>query len=412
MRQDTIAVHAGRADFDLLGVHAPPLDLSTTYPIRDIQLAIESVEAIARGEQPAVNPIYARLHNPTVARFESALARLEGAEAAVAFASGMAAISAVLLAARDRGAHVVGVRPIYGTTDHLLTSGLLGTEVTWASASTIGAAIRPDTGLVVIETPANPTLELIDIADAASQAGDVPLLVDSTFATPVLQQPLALGAQLVVHSATKFLGGHGDVLAGIVATSERWATKLRQVRMATGGVLHPLAAYLLHRGLPTLPVRVRQAQATAGLLASRMLRHPGVSRVAYPGLPGQDPRGLVGRQMEGPGAMVALELVGGRTEAERMLESLELITHAVSLGATDTLIQCPAALTHHVVDPAARGASGVSEGLLRLSVGLEDVEDLWADLAQAIERATGTGPTVAPFTQVGSERSPSAVARA
>lgn len=392
MRLHTRAVHAGREEFTELGVHAPPLDLSTTYPVRDTADAVAALEAMVEGRAgPDHNAVYSRLHNPTVARTERALARLEGAEAAVCFASGMAALTAALLAAQARGRHVVAVRPLYGTSDHLLASGLLGSEVTWAEPDTVARAIRPDTGLVVIETPANPTLDLVDIAAVVRHAGTVPVLVDSTFATPVLQQPLALGAAMVLHSATKFLGGHGDVLAGVIMTSEALAAPLRQVRLVTGSVLHPLAAYLLHRGLPTLPLRVERAQATAAELARRLAGHPAVAAVRYPGLPGQDPRRLVGRQMCGTGTLLAFEPEGGRPAAERMLAALRLITHAVSLGSTDTLIQCPDALTHHVVDPEARSATGISRGLLRLSVGLEDVEDLWEDLDRALTvAASGT----------------------
>jgi methionine-gamma-lyase len=203
----------------------------------------------------------------------------------------------------------------------------------------------------------------------------------------VLQQPLRHGAALVLHSATKFLAGHGDVVAGIVACSEAWAARLRQVRIATGAILHPLAGYLLHRGLCTLPVRVRGAQAGARVLAERLAAHPSVTRAMWPGLPGADPRGLIGRQMSGPGAVLAFEVVGGFPAARRLLSAVRLMTPAVSLGSVDTLIQHPAGLTHRLVDPAARAATGISAGLLRVSVGLEDPEDLWADLSAALDAA-------------------------
>ncbi|HLT45764.1 MAG TPA: PLP-dependent aspartate aminotransferase family protein [Rubricoccaceae bacterium] len=383
---DTLAVHAGRDDLAALGVHALPVDLSTTYPIADLGAAVESLDALTAGEATAPNPVYARLLNPTVARFEQALAALEGTEAAVAFASGMAALAACVLAARSpEKNHVVGVRPIYGSTDRLLSSGMLGVDVTWTDADGVAAAVRPDTALVLIETPVNPTLELQDVAAAAEAAGDVPLLVDSTFASPVLQRPAALGATLVMHSATKFIGGHGDVLAGVVACPEAWAKRLRAVRVFTGGVLHPLAAYLLHRGLTTLPLRVRRAQETASLLAGRLAVHPAVVRVLYPGIEGGDPRGLLGRQMAGPGPMLSFDL-GTYGAAEALMRRLRLVTPAVSLGSVDTLIQHPAGLTQRVVSDATRASGGVSPGLLRMSVGLEAAEDLWADLAQALDR--------------------------
>ncbi len=219
-------------------------------------------------------------------------------------------------------------------------------------------------------------------------------MVDSTFASPVLQQPARLGAALVMHSATKFIGGHGDVLAGVIACSDAWAAKLRIVRILTGAVVHPLAAYLLHRGLPTLPLRVRQAQASATLLAERLDAHAGVGRVYHPSRPGRDPRGLVGTQMSGPGAMLAFEVLGSDglatgdaafNAADTFLQALRLATPAVSLGSTDTLAQHPAGLTQRVQSGAA---GAITPGLVRVSVGLEDAEDLWADMAQALDAAT------------------------
>ena len=380
----TNAVHAGRDDLGELGVHALPLDLSTTNPLTSLAEANRSLDTMAHGGRPQGSSVYARLHNPTVDRFEEALARLEGADEAVAFSSGMAAMTACLLAAREHGDHVVAIRPLYGGTDHLLASGLLGMEVSWSSPEGVADAIRSDTALVILETPGNPTLDLIDIEMVVKQARGIPVLVDSTFATPVLQRPLEHGAWIVLHSATKFLGGHGDVIAGVVATDEKWAAALRRVRVVTGGILHPLAAYLLHRGLQTLPVRVEAAQRSASEIVHRLQNHPAIERVLFPGLPAADPLGLVGRQMDGPGAIVAFEVKGGRGAAETVLEQVRLMTPAVSLGSTDTLIQHPAALTHHVVDPQARECCGISHGLLRISVGLEDVDDLWADLDRAL----------------------------
>ncbi|MGP4092221.1 PLP-dependent transferase, partial [Streptomyces sp. KR55] len=207
----TEAVHAGRDDLARQGLHAPPIDLSTTYPSYDSRGEAARIDAFAAtGAEPDGAPVYARLGNPTVARFETALARLEGTEAAVAFASGMAALSAVLLVRGSMGLrHVVAVRPLYGCSDHLLTAGLLGSEVTWTDPAGIADALRPDTGLVMVESPANPTLAELDLRAVAHACGSVPLLADNTFATPVLQRPAEQGARLVLHSATKYLGGHG-----------------------------------------------------------------------------------------------------------------------------------------------------------------------------------------------------------
>jgi cystathionine beta-lyase/cystathionine gamma-synthase len=377
---DTRAVHAGRDDLAALGVHVPPIDLSTTYPLPGIDTGGASYDELAQGRGPdGGSLVYQRLWNPNVARFEDALAELEQTDGAVAFGSGMAALTASLLATVAAGRpHVIAVRPLYGGTDHLLSTGLLGTTVTYAEPAGVAAAIRPDTGLVIVETPANPTVDLVDIRYVATAAGDVPVLVDNTFATPVLQQPARHGASLVLHSATKYLGGHGDVMGGVVAAGVEWVGRLRQIRAVTGGLLHPMAAYELHRGLQTLPVRVRAQQATAIKVADWLSAQPSVDRAYYPGL--NDPAGLIGRQQAGPGAVLAFTVSGGYDAASRVVSRLKLITHAVSLGGVDTLIQHPAALTHRLVAPEAKP----TEALLRLSLGLEDPEDLTTDLAQAL----------------------------
>ncbi|MEU6388224.1 PLP-dependent transferase [Streptomyces sp. NPDC046939] len=364
----TEAVHAGREDLAALGLHAAPIDLSTTYPSADSRAEAARVDLFAaHGVVDDGPPVYGRLGNPTVARFETALARLEGSDTAVAFASGMAALTAVLLARIAAGLrHVVAIRPLYGCSDHLLTAGALGSEVTWTDPAGVADAIRPDTGLVMVESPANPTLAEVDLRALVHACGSIPLLVDNTFATPVLQRPLESGARLVLHSATKYLGGHGDVLGGVVACDELFARELRKVRFATGGVLHPLAGYLLLRGLATLPVRVRAASATAAELARRLAADPRVTRVHYPRI---------------GGAMIAFEVAG---DPHAVIAGVGLITPAVSLGSVDSLIQHPASISHRVVDADDRRAAGVDDKLLRLSVGLEDAEDLWADLDQAL----------------------------
>ena len=384
----TEAVHAGRADLRDRGVHAPPIDLSTTYPFQDLDDAAESLDALAHGTADAEESVYARLHNPTVARCENAVAELEDAAHGVAFGSGMAAVTASLLAAAMDNRHVVAVRPCYGTTDHLLSSGLLGIDVTWTAPTDIGDAVRDDTALILVETPANPTLTLIDLAAVVEQAGSVPVLVDSTFAPPVLQRPLDHGATLSLHSATKFLGGHGDVMGGVVSTNDAdWAQRLRQVRVMTGALLHPMAAYLIHRSLPTLPARVERAQTTAQTLAHRLDAHSSLSAVHYPGLQASP---LLGSQMSGPGTMISFD-VGDSDTARGVLKNTDCITPAVSLGAVDSLIQHPASLTHGVVDAEAREQNGITPGLLRLSVGLEDPDDLWRDLSSALDAARPSG---------------------
>lgn len=391
----TRAVHAGKSDLTDLGVHTMPIDLSTTNPLTSIEAGRNAYDAYAAGEPRAdgMTALYRRAWSPTVARFEEAMAELEGfvpdgpdlPTEALAFASGMAASTAVVLSRVAAGLpHVVAVRPLYGGTDALLASGVLGSEVTFTEPDGIAEALTERTGLVVLESPSNPTLDLRDIAQVVRTAGDVPVMVDNTFATPLLQRPLVLGATFSVHSATKYIGGHGDAMGGVVVTTPEQARALRPLRTVTGGVLDPFSAYLLHRGLATLPVRLRAQQEAAGRIADHLAARDDLEGVHYPGLPGADPLGLIGHQMDGPGAMLAFD-VGSFARAERVCSALTLITHAVSLGGVDTLIEHPAALTHRVVADEAQPG----EGILRVSVGLEAADDLIADLQQALDRSSG-----------------------
>jgi cystathionine gamma-synthase/methionine-gamma-lyase len=399
---DTRAVHGGRDDLTTLGVHVPPIDLSTTYPVDDVERGGAAYEHLAGGgaHTEGESCVYQRLWNPTVARFEVALAELERAEAAVAFASGMAAFTACLLATVAAGKpHIIAIRPLYGGSDHLLAGGLLGTQVSWATPQTAGQFVRPDTGLVVVETPANPTLDLVDLADLADRVGGIPVLVDNTFATPVLQQPLEHKATLVLHSASKYIGGHGDVMGGVVAADSEWVERLRRVRAITGALLYPRAAYELHRGLQTLGTRVRAQQAGAEKVAEWLTASPVVERVHYPGLPDGDPNALVGRQQAGPGAILAISLAGGYAAAAEVARSCRLFVHAVSLGGVDSLIQHPAALTHRPVGVDAKP----SASLLRLSIGLEDPADLIADLSAALDAAGKAQTDDAPAVEHRSE---------
>ncbi len=374
------------------GSHVPVIDLSTTNPLASVESGGDSYENLATGGEliPGDSAVYQRLWQPGVARFEQALSALEGTAGTVAFSTGMAALSAVLMASVAAGRpHIVALRPLYGGTDHVLDTGLLGTTVTWVDAHGVAAAIREDTGLVILESPANPTLELTDIQAVTDAAGAVPVLVDNTFATPVLQRPLESGATLVLHSATKYLGGHGDVMGGTVSGPSEWMVRLRQVRALTGGLLHPFAAYLLHRGLRTLPVRVRAQQETAGEVARRLEGHPALARVLYPGLPGQDPQRLIPRQSAGAGSLIALDLAGGFDAAVAFTESCRLIGHAVSLGGVDSLVQHPASLTHRPVAASAKPGAGI----VRISIGLEHADDLTADILQALDAVVPAVPS-------------------
>ena len=391
MSADTRAVHAGRRDLGgpaTRWAHVPPIDRSSTSALPGVLAGGDAYETLATGGRPgpADSFVYQRLWNPTVARFEDAFAELEGAPEAVAFGSGMAAVSALLLACVQAGTpHVVAVRPLYGGTDHLLATGLLGTEVTWARPAEVAAAITPRTGIVLAETPANPTLDLVDIADLVRQARGVPVVIDNTFATPVLQNPLAHGAAMALHSLTKFVGGHGDLVGGAIAVDAAWARRLRGIRAITGGLLHPDAAHLAQRGLQTLPLRVRAQSEHATMIANWLAAQPAVARVHHPGI--DDPQRICERQMSAPGAVLAFSLRGGYAEAAAVAERCRLITHAVSLGGVDSLIQHPAALTHRPVAAEARPDAG----LLRLSVGLEESADVIADLEQALVGAVSAG---------------------
>ncbi len=420
---DTLAVRAGRDDLTALGVHALPIDLSTTNPLPDIDAGGESYEAIATGGHPTEGGnVYARLWNPTVARFEQALATLEGADEAVAFASGMAAFSATLLAAmnRGRGRHIVAVRPLYGGTDHLLASGLLGAETTFCAPDEVGDAVRADTCLVVMETPCNPTLELVDIAAVAAAAGEVPVMVDSTFATPVLQNPLAHGAALVLHSATKYLGGHGTTLAGVIVESGKFPWDngkfpgmtepspgyhgvkfyetfgdfgfTMRARMETlrvyGAALAPTSAWQILQGIETLPVRMERHCANALRVAEFLRADPRVGWVSYPGLPEHPQHALEQRQMRGASGLLAFGVKGGVAAGVRFIESAQFMSHLANIGDTRTLIIHPASTTHRQLDDAQQLAAGVLPDMVRMSVGLEHVDDILWDIDQALAAAS------------------------
>ena len=355
---ETRAVHGGMTGVRESGSHVPVIDFSTTNPLGSVETGGLSYEELATGHDlgEGRSAVYQRLWQPGVARFEESLAGLEGTDGAVAFASGMAALAATLIATVAAGRpHVVAVRPLYGGTDHVLESGLLGTRGhvdgcrrhRRRDRARHRARHRRDAGEPDARAPRPRGRWRMPRATCR-------VLVDNTFATPVLQRPVEHGATLVLHSATKYLGGHGDVMGGVVAADRDWVERLRRVRALTGGLLHPMAAYLLHRGLRTLPVRVRAQQETASVLAERLLAHPAVARVHYPGLPGQDPAGLIGTQLDGPGSIIALELAGGYDAAARFTESCELVTHAVSLGGVDSLVQHPASLTHRPVAGEAK----------------------------------------------------------
>ncbi len=337
---------------------------------------------------------YSRSANPTRRALEACLAALEGGAHGFAFASGSGA-SLTLLHTLQPGDHVVCGDDVYGGTFRLFDKvmrpmGLDASFVDMTDPDQVKKALRPSTRLMWLETPSNPLLKIFDIAamvEVATKAG-VPVVVDNTFATPMLQRPLELGATAVVHSTTKYLNGHSDVVGGAVITSDaRLSGQLRFLQNAMGAVPSPFDCYLVLRGLKTLPVRMRQHVASAQRLAERLSQHPFVRRVAYPGLTRDPGYALARRQMKGPGGMISFEIDGDFTRARTLLERLSIFTCAESLGGVESLAEHPASMTHASIPGDLRAKLGISEGLVRLSVGLEDEDDLWRDLANALSAA-------------------------
>lgn len=390
-REDPIHTRAVRAGADPerdLGGLAPGLHRSSAYGFATADRA----SAVHEGEEPG--PFYGRMGTPTQQALEEAVADLEGGDAGLAFASGMAAISSLLFTLAEPGDHVVAPASLYATTGSLL-DGLLGrhgvsvTYVDGTDPDAFADALREETRLLWVESPANPTLDLVDLDDVARLGRErgVTTVADNTFATPVVQRPLEAGIDVVVHSATKYLGGHGDVVAGALVGP---APLLDRVRWETlkhlGGVISPDAAWLVIRGLRTLPVRVERHGRNALRVARFLEEHPAVDRVHHPGLPSHPRHDLAARQMSGFGGMVAFE-VGGFDAARRLVDRLELCTLAVSLGDVATLVQHSASMTHASVPPDRRRAAGIRDGLLRMSVGLERPADLVDDLGRALDAA-------------------------
>lgn len=340
---------------------------------------------------------YTRWGNPTLRDLEDALADLEGGARALVTASGMGAIASAILTCVDGGDHVVAGASLYTATMEILTRFLprFGVSTTFVDPRQRGAwmeAIRPETRLVYIETPANPTMMITDIREAVAAARSVraTTLADNTFASPILQRPLELGIDAVLHSATKYLGGHSDVVAGAVVTARaRMFGRIWYVYKMLGPALGPFEAFLVRRGLKTLPLRMQAQNATAQRLAETLEGHRAVRVVHYPGLKSFPQHALARRQMSGSGAMLSFELKGGYRAGKRFVEAVRLATLAVSLGGTETLVQHPASMTHGPLTAEERHTGGVTEGLVRVSVGLEDPDDLLEDFDRAIRRASG-----------------------
>jgi methionine-gamma-lyase len=385
---NTRIIHGGQQADPETGAVSTPIYQSSTFAFTDAD------EGAARfGGAPGFK--YTRLGNPTVEALERSVALLEHGYGALGAASGMAAINTVYLTLLGQGSHVVATDCMYGPSRTVLETeyARFGVEAAFVDSShsdNVARAMRPNTKLVYVETPANPTLKLTDIArcaDIAHRSGAL-LAVDNTFASPYLQNPLQLGADVVVHSMTKFINGHTDVIAGIVVAREEGVLeRLRRVHVNVGGTMDPHQAWLVLRGMKTLGLRMERAQANARALAYFLQRHAAVKWVNYPGLVDHPQHDLMRQQMRGPGAIVCFGVGGGREAGRRFINSVELATLAVSLGGIETLIEHPASMTHAGVSPDERRKAGITDDLVRIAVGCEDYDDLEKDLEQALEEA-------------------------
>ncbi len=381
-RLETLAIHAGQEPDPTTGAVMPPIVLSSTFA------------QPGPGEHRGFE--YARTNNPTRQSLEACIAALEGGRHGFAFASGSAAM-ATLIHTLAPGDHIVACDDVYGGTFRLLDKviGPLGIETSWVDLTDparLEAAITPRTKLVWVETPTNPTLKVIDIARTieVAHAHGVKVAVDNTFATPMLQRPLALGADIVVHSTTKYINGHSDVVGGAVVTSDdALAERLRFLQNSIGAVPSPFDCFLVLRGLKTLPVRMERHCASAATLAAFLVDRSEVERVHYPGLATHPQHDLAARQMRAPGGMVSFVVRGGLAAARRFVQTTRLFTLAESLGGVESLVGVPSMMTHAAVPEATRARLGISDGLVRLSVGLEAVDDLRADLEAGLSAARG-----------------------
>ena len=386
----TRAIHHAYDPHQNEGALTPPLHLTSTYTFESTEIGGEMFAGDREGH------VYSRISNPTTALLESRIATLEGGEAGLALASGMSAITSTLWTLLAPGDEIITDKTLYGCTfsfmQHGLTKfGVTVTHVDLTDPDALRSAISDKTRVVYFETPANPNMRLVDISavsKVAHQAGAT-VVVDNTYASPYLTRPIELGADLVVHSATKYLGGHGDVVAGLVVGTLEQITEIRVFGMKdmTGGVMAPFNAMLVLRGLKTLALRMERHCSNAMAVAQLLEASDAVATVAYPGLASFPQHELAARQMDGFGGMIAFELIGGFEAGREMMNRLKLISRAVSLGDAETLIQHPASMTHSTYTPVERAEHGISEGLVRISVGLEDIDDILDDIKQALPTA-------------------------
>lgn len=375
----TQAVHAGQSPDPTTGAVWTPIYTSSTY--------VQQSPGVHKGYE------YSRSHNPTRQAFERCIAALEDGTRGYAFASGMAA-TATVLECLDSGAHVIASDDLYGGTYRLFqrvrarSSGLTFSFVNMGERAALEKAITPETRMIWVETPSNPLLKLVDLAMVADVARgrNILTVADNTFATPWIQKPLALGIDLVLHSATKYINGHSDVVAGIVVVGDNpaLAEQLTFLQNAIGGIAGPFDSYMALRGVKTLALRMERHCASAARVAEWLEGHPAIERVYYPGLPSHPQHALAKRQMRGFGGMVSAVVKGGLAPTRRFLERCRLFALAESLGGVESLIEHPAIMTHASVPADIRAALGVDDGLVRLSVGIEDIDDLIGDLEQAL----------------------------
>ena len=384
----TKCVHAAEKPDPVFGAHTTPIFQTSTFIFENA----EQGAARFAGEEPGY--VYARIppNTPTHAVLAEKFAALEGGEAGQTFASGMAAITAVVLTALKQGDHLISTDVIYGCTYSLFSEVLpgLGIDVSFVDTSKIEnmkRAFKPETKMVFIETPANPTMTVCDITEISRLAREhgVICVVDNTFATPYFQRPLELGADVSLSSCTKYIGGHADLLGGIVAGNKDFMKRLATIVGYTGGIMGPHEAWLCIRGLKTLHIRMERHAENAMKVAEFLESSPRVEWVRYPGLPGHPQHELARKQMSGYSGMLSFEVRGGVEAGRKLMDNVRLCSLAVSLGATDTLIQHPASMTHACVPLVVRKRVGITDGLVRLSVGIEDPEDIIADLKQALE---------------------------
>ncbi|MFO8072797.1 MAG: aminotransferase class I/II-fold pyridoxal phosphate-dependent enzyme [Polyangia bacterium] len=383
---ETKTIHAGQHVDPSTGAVAPPLIQSSTF-------AFEScAQGAARFAGEEDGYIYTRMGNPTIARLEEAVAAVEGGHDGLATSSGLAALNTALFALLGKGDHLIGTSSVYGPSRMVIERdwsrfGLEASFVDTADIEAVESAIRPNTKLIFVETPANPTIVITDIAavaEIAREAGAL-LMVDNTFASPILQRPLSLGADISFHSMTKFINGHTDVVAGMIVPKDgELYERIRPVHAFLGACMDPHQAWLALRGFKTLALRVRHSQENAREVAEMLSEHPKVGWVRYPGLSSHPQHELAEKQMDGPGSLISFAVRGGVEAGQRMLDRVRLMTLAVSLGGIETLIQHPASMTHATMPREERLEAGIEDGLVRVSIGCEKLEDLLADFDQAL----------------------------